>query len=399
MQIHNALVKHGVHEGDAGYYEALEGGIARAVPDRWATHLSAGSAMNATSAQRGAVSALVPLEAALSNRCAWQQAAARAASEPSSALRLRAGGAVLSDDATLAAHVCRNEEQRADSERRLRSARIGSARAASAFGARSRSASQPQPVSDKNGSYDNVVTLRGKTQSGRKRQPLGCDGLPVPRTLAERSRFRSADARPRVCSYAELARTRHSTSPHAPARSDALRHSYSSVRELARSKSLLDGTAESSMSTVRRSAPLTTVLEHGAAAPSPAGKPPAGPRSPSATSSMAERTASFVTPAGQLRAHAARSASPLGTSTLALRPPATPQRKPWNLSSSCEGTALLSASLSRGRVPRLQSDGFGAHDMRLAAAEFLQTQSAHMRQVSGRQERLRARSEHSEYLG
>ena len=399
MQIHDALVKRGVYEGDAGYYEALEGGIARAFPDRWAAHLSDGSAMNATAAQSGAVSALVPFEAALTNRCAWQQAAARAANGPSAALRLRAGGTVLSDAAALAAHVRQNEEQRAGSERRLRSARVGSARAASASETRLRSASQPQPVSDENGARDSAPAFRGRGKSGRERQPLGYDGLPVPRTLAERSRFRSADARPRACSYAELARMRHSTGPQAPARSDALRHSCSSVPELARSKSLLDGTAERNMSTVRRSAPLATVLERSAAAPAPAGKPPAGPRSPSATRSMAERTVRSVAPAGQLRAYAARSASPLCTSTHALGRPATPQRKPWNLSSSCKGTALLSVSLSSGRVPRLQSDGFGAHDMHLAAAEFLQTQSAHMRQVSGRQERLRARSQHSEYLG
>lgn len=383
-----------MHEGSAGYYEAIEGGVAHAFPERWAAHLAAGGGFNAAATQRGAVNALVPLESALQNRSAWQRAAERAGRDPSGAMRLRAGGAVLSDDAALAAHACPDDQQRAGEERRLRSARVGSGRAASASPVQAHASVHPRSRIP----HDMGVWEPSPHTSGRSRDaalPGKC--LSMPRSLAERSRFRSASAcraghiAAGASSYAQLARARTAAQELHMDSGRTLRHSASCVHDLVRNDPLRGAAplSKADMALVQRSAPLATVLELSASSALQNG---CLSHAPDHGASEAPRSA-LPAEAGRLQRleQGAQKCSPRrnAPSAPALRRSETPSRKPWNLSSTFESSASLSRA--RSSAPHLQSDGFAAADMRAAAAAYMRSQSAHMRRVTGRKAQLQAR--------
>ena len=204
-QIHDALVARGIGEGDAAYYAALEAGVRSTFPQRWQQYSQSALQLNAAAAQRGALNAIVPYEAALANRGAWQHAAAAAAQDSAAAPRLRSGRA--------AGASTRSEQFTQASHEVLGSRALTPECVPSTSPECLRQSGQKHTEPARAEPNDTAGPGAGRLASARRSVD---DVMLLPRPLAQRSRFSSARLRgDRLArSYSELALLQHKHQLH-----------------------------------------------------------------------------------------------------------------------------------------------------------------------------------------
>jgi hypothetical protein len=84
----------------AEYFAAIEKAVAQAFPDRWTAYSRRGGAINIAARQRGVLNSSVPYEAAMDNRNTWRELQHAVSQRPHCVPKLRADGVVSCDGDT-----------------------------------------------------------------------------------------------------------------------------------------------------------------------------------------------------------------------------------------------------------------------------------------------------------